>query len=215
MLPLLYILLRYLYFYKQKIPLPICELLFNLSIYYSIYSIVRYLQASEGGCSRGTYLLGHLYLRGRMRNRHESYALLSQAALQGQVDAYECLGTCYEYGIGVDMDAMIALDYYRRSAKLGSKLGMYNLGYLLVKNAIEESSSNSNSGGRTGRLSHKYLSNNSSGNNNDNNIASIVQEGVHWLRAASENGVMDASFQLGRLYEQVRLVNNNNNNKYK
>ena len=32
-----------------------------------------------------------------------------------------------------------------------------------------------------------------------------LQEGVRWLRAASEHGVADAAFQLGRLYEQVHL----------
>jgi hypothetical protein len=33
-----------------------------------------------------------------------------------------------------------------------------------------------------------------------------LQEGLHWLRCSAENGVADASYQIGQLYEKVRTA---------
>lgn len=178
----------------------------------------RYEQASSEGCSRGTYLLGHLFLKGRLSaSKTRTFSLLRQAALGGQTEAYCCLGTCYEQGIGVEINIPLAIQNYRRSAALGSKVGMFSLGYLLVENAIEMRKQvkqmrpflhNSEATGSHrspavggGVVAHTaqderfaYLS---------SEAEATLQEGIHWLRAASENHVKDAAFQLGRLYEQV------------
>lgn len=178
----------------------------------------RYEQASSEGCSRGTYLLGHLFLKGRLSaSKTRTFALLRQAALGGQTEAYCSLGACYEQGIGVEVNIPLAIESYRRSAALGSKVGMFSLGYLLVENAIEMRKQlkqmrpflhNSDAAGSHrslatggGVVAHTplderfaYLS---------TEAEATLQEGIHWLRAASENHVKDAAFQLGRLYEQV------------
>jgi TPR repeat protein len=164
---------------------------------------------------RGTFLLGQLFLRGKLAaSKNRTFSLLKKAALGGQNEAYFCLGSCYETGVGTDVSIPMAVDCYRRSAKNGSKVGMYSLGYLLVQNAIEMR--------RQVKLLRPYALANRErkgyadsaalveSSAQDEKIAlmsaeaeAALQEGIHWLRAASENHVKDAAFQLGRLYEQV------------
>ena len=176
----------------------------------------RYEQASAEGCSRGTFLLGQLFLKGKLSaSKNRTFSLLKQASLGGQIEAFNCLGTCYEKGVGTDIDIPLAVENYRRSAEKGSKIGMYNLGYLLVQNAIEmrhqikklrpyaQLDRQANSAVGAVVMEH---------NQQDEKYAFLcseaeatLQEGIHWLRAASENHIKDAAFQLGRLYEQVQI----------
>ena len=182
---------------------------------FRVFSVVcRYNQASEEGCARGAYLLGHLFLKGKLSaNKAQTFALLQQAAKSGQMDALYCLGTCYEQGVGVDVDIDLAVQHYRRGAKLGSKLGMYSLGYLLVQNAIEMRRKLKQLRPYASDRSHVTSSVVVQSNPEDEQYAAMaeeaegmLQEGIHWLRAASENQVKDAAFQLGRLYEQVHNI---------
>jgi len=174
----------------------------------------RYTQASEEGCVKGTYLLGHLYLKGKLNaSKTKTFNLLKQAARGGQTDAFYALGTCYETGIGVEINLDLALQHYRTSANGGSKIGMYSLGYLLVQNAIEMRKRIKNmrpyaatAHARNHTGSAVVMENNP----DDEMLAELreeaeatLQEGIHWLRAASENHIKDAAFQLGRLYEQA------------
>jgi TPR repeat protein len=137
----------------------------------------------------------------------------------GQTEAYCCLGTCYEQGVGTEVNIPLAVQNYRRSAAQGSKVGMYSLGYLLVENAIDmrrqlkqmrpyvhgtETGGSRRSPVNSGVVAHtqqdeKYAYLNAE-------AEATLQEGIHWLRAASENHVKDAAFQLGRLYEQVFVI---------
>lgn len=196
--------------------------LFNqLSILFYVYFILiyyilfcRYHQASDEGCARSTYLLGHLFMKGKLSaSKAHTFALLQQAAKSGQMEAFYCLGTCYEQGIGAEVDIDLAVLHYRRGAKLGSKLGMYSLGYLLVQNAIEARRKLKQLRPYASDRSHATTTNSVvvvESNPEDEQYAAMVeeaegmlQEGIHWLRAASENHIKDAAFQLGRLYEQV------------
>lgn len=175
----------------------------------------RYTQASEEGCVRGTYLLGHLYLKGKLNaGKNKTFDLLKQAARGGQTDAFYALGLCYETGVGVEINLDSALYNYRISANGGSKIGMYSLGYLLVQNGIEMRKRikqvrpyAATAHRKTPTASTVVMERNV----DDELVAEMreeaeatLQEGIHWLRAASENHIKDAAFQLGRLYEQVR-----------
>lgn len=138
--------------------------------------------------------------------------MLQQAAKSGQTEAWYCLGTCYEQGVGVDVSIDQAVLHYRRGAKLGSKLGMYALGYLLVQNAIEMRQRLKQRRPYALDRSHVASSVVIENNLDDEQYAGLaeeaeamLQEGIHWLRAASENHIKDAAFQLGRLYEQVKF----------
>ena len=192
--------------------------------------VCRYQQASEEGCARGTYLLGNLYLKGKINvSKSRAFALISQAARSGQTEAYSCLGRCYEDGVGVVADPDKAVENYRLSAESGSKIGMYHLGYLLVQNALEmredlqrmrpylhPTTSSAAAGGATTTSRHSAggaTGTAGGGAAGDaayaalrERLSTTLKEGVHWLRAASENRVKDAAFQLGRLYEQVSSI---------
>lgn len=129
------------------------------------------------------------------------------------MEAFYCLGTCYEQGVGVDESIDLAVQHYRKGAKLGSKLGMYSLGYLLVQNAIEMRRKLKQLRPYAAERSHVTSLAVVESNLEDEQYATMadeaegmLQEGIHWLRAASENHVKDAAFQLGRLYEQVQYV---------
>ena len=177
----------------------------------------RYAQAANEDSAHGAYLLGHLYLKGKLSvSKTRTFALLKHASRGGQNEAFHDIGVCYEHGIGVDVNLSIAIDYYRRSAKESNKLSMYNLGYILVQQAIEINKKLN----QLQPYNNKYYNKNSSiqpvlieNNNNDQKYSEfllqkerILQEGIHWLRIASENHIKDAAFQLGRLYEQVIIL---------
>ena len=91
---------------------------------------------------------------------------------------------------------------------------MYSLGYLLIKKYIAKmqtvkgsaSASDSSAlsefvedrsvavGDRSGfRMSVR----------DREELQGVVVEGIRWLRMAAENGVVEASYQLGRIYQQV------------
>jgi TPR repeat protein len=170
-----------------------------------------YSLASNGGCSRGTCLLGNLLFFSKssfVGSRQKAFSLFSMAAKNGQADGYNGLGLCFESGLGTDINISLAIINYRMGAKLGSAQAMYNLGYILVKNAIEILDD----------LKKRKSPNNKHNNTSNSNVFhdeyelytelgirvdDALTEGIHWLRAAAENRVADAAFQMGRLYEQV------------
>ena len=212
-----------------------------------------YTKASEEGCARATYLLGNLLLKRKgaavasgVGSRQKAFSLLQAAARDGVVEAYNGLGTCYEYGVGVTTNLALAQGNYRKAAQQGNKPAMYNLGYLLIKKGIEVRSkiqqiqpqmrpewlaqckqnrrstiggiSSAPDGSMKGAgacaggspQSQQYYRAQSPEEALYADLQveadELAEEGVHWLRCASENRMKDAAFQLGRLYEQVRQI---------
>jgi hypothetical protein len=179
-----------------------------------------YSLASNGGSAKGTYHLGQLFLQGNgsmMVNRHKAFSLFAMAAKNGQMEAWNGMGLCYESGVGIDQNVSLAVNYYRKGALMGHVQAMYNLGYVLVKNAIEILENMKKvkiiathvhhirygDGGEeileeelSPEQSEVYL-------DMGKKTERALEEGIHWLRAAAENKISDASFQLGRLYEQA------------
>ncbi len=192
-----------------------------------------YSLASNQGCSKATVHLADLILYGKggsfIGSKSKAFSLYTIAARSGHADAYNGLGLCYESGIGTDLNHDTAIHCYRLGAKQGSHKAMYNLGYLLVKNAMEvlenlEKVHGANGNSKKGKS--VFLSPESDGQPHQTILDSTylvlysskdeelyqemyrkvdkaLREGVHWLRAAAENKIDDAAFQLGRLYEQV------------
>jgi len=178
-----------------------------------------YSLASNGGCSKGTCQLGILLFFSKANyvgTKPKAFSLFSMAAKNGQPDAYNGLGLCYEAGVGTESNLSLAIVNYRLGAKLGSSQAMYNLGYLLVKNAIEVLDDRKDKEGKLQQRGQRQPSPSRSHMPSSPvrkadfelfselgiRVEDALSEGIHWLRAASENRVADAAFQLGRLYEQ-------------
>jgi TPR repeat protein len=66
----------------------------------------------------------------------KAFALLSELAERGEVNALHNLGACYEYGVGVPVDDLKAADLYRRAAERGNLLSVYALGTLFAQDRI-------------------------------------------------------------------------------
>lgn len=179
-----------------------------------------YSLASNGGSAKGTYHLGQLFLQGHgsmVVNRHKAYSLFAMAAKNGHMEAWNGMGLCYESGVGIDQNVSLAVNYYRKGAQLGHIHAMYNLGYVLVKNAIEILDNmkkvkiiashvhHLRYGDRGEEIVEDELPPEQSEVYLDmgKKTERALEEGIHWLRAAAENKIPDASFQLGRLYEQA------------
>jgi TPR repeat protein len=160
-----------------------------------------YSKASSLGCCRALNLLGMLqyhgrgsYARKRLGNDsvgEKKLAFLSfcASAKGGHANAFFNCGNCLEYGIGTEADAAKAMASYREGAALGCPQAMYSLGYLLVKEELKQLS-------RIDPSSAEYATQCSFVNRN-----AALEEGIKCLRMAFENGVVDAAYQLGRVYE--------------
>lgn len=137
------------------------------------------------------------------------------AARGGEVDGYNNAGVCYEQGIGCDKSILDAIYCYHQAASQGHAQAMYGLGYLILRRSLRigeillENYSHAMemcqglwrnlvdrslilySGSLTERRDMEYLD-------------ELTRVGIHWLQKAAENGLAEASFQLGQLYEIVR-----------
>lgn len=163
----------------------------------------RYAKAASLGCCRAINLLGLLQFHGRGSFAHrrlgsasscegdKKLAFLSfcAAAKGGYANAYYNVGNCLEYGIGTERDTAKAISCYREGAALGCKQAMYSLGYLLVREELRKLEGLDPS-------SPEYFSQHNVFSKNTS-----LEEGVKYLRQAYELGVVEAGYQLGRVYE--------------
>lgn len=183
--------------------------------------------ASNGGSSKGTLALANLFLQEKslVVHRHKAFSLFNIAAKNGQGEAYNGLGLCYESGIGCDTNLSESIRSFRKGAEQHQHVdAMYNLGYVLVKNAIEVLDNMKRvKGAAKLKGGSRYIPSDvdesesqveDQGEESPPEALAIyidmglrtdraLEEGVRWLRAAAEHRKADASFQLGRLYEQA------------
>lgn len=173
----------------------------------------------------------HYFGRGIPKSVDKAFALFVQSAAAGNRDALNNVGTCYENGEGIVRNLNEALINYEKGAKRGCPDSMYSLGYLLIKRyivslqAVGESSSGLNSILGSGpfdsdQRSRRFpdnsilsFSNSSYGemrqgssyrisSRDREELQRVATEGIRWLRAAAEQGIIEASYQLGRVYQQ-------------
>ncbi|KAF7722301.1 hypothetical protein EC973_003452 [Apophysomyces ossiformis] len=100
-------------------------------------------QSARAGYASSQRILGLMYVQGllsedetRNRSRNEKIALLwfRRAAAQGDVRALGLVGACYENGYGVPVNKEIALDCYRKAARIpgpSQNAAQFALGLLL------------------------------------------------------------------------------------
>eukprot|EP01034_Spumella_vulgaris_P032619 gene32619-40252_t len=186
-----------------------------------------YSLASNGGCSRATCKLATLFFNSATdinkytltNNRHKAFSMYKMSAVNGEIEAFNGLGQCYETGVGVDSDLHLALINYLRGATAGDKQAMYNYGYIKIKNALDVQDSMRKMKQHSKYYLATHLSQHRSAQQSYVNAAeeeedvlyrdmagradAALQEGLHWLRCAAENGVADASYQIGQLYEKA------------
>ncbi|KAJ1420507.1 hypothetical protein B484DRAFT_333100, partial [Ochromonadaceae sp. CCMP2298] len=136
-----------------------------------------YEKASEAHCVRGSFSLGQLYLKGKAQ-------VAGGQAGDTRLKAFALLSTAAKGG----------------HAEAHNGLGTcFELGIGVrasPEQAVVSYRASAQGGCKMGMYHLGYLLLLRS-------AQEALKEGVHWLRAAAENGVKDAPFQLGRLYEQA------------
>ena len=134
-----------------------------------------------------------LYFHGLgVKKRHDTaYSLFERAGLCGNEQAINNMAMCLEHGHGVEKDSEAAMELYLKAAKAGSVNAAYSYGHLSIKMILEQ----------------RDLGQSVIRNLEETTTAMNVQlkEGIRWLRLALENGIADAGYQLGLLYNQVYL----------
>ena len=193
----------------------------------NIESAIDNYQASHlGGCTFATTALGLIFMSGKggkriIQNKEKAFGLFLLAAKGGGDEAaYRHCGNCYEHGVGTPMNLNEAIYYYQVGADMGSAECQYDLGYLMLRNAVNrfsELTSSATCNTNTNRTTNdpygflnlnltdafrKYYSSvNVSEGTVVTKIFDEVKSALKYLRMASENGSQDASFQLGVAYE--------------
>lgn len=148
------------------------------------YSLASSAGSSQASCHLADLLLYAPTSSGTLSSvRNKAFSLYTIALRNGARQAHAGLGLCYELGLGVEVSLTNALFHYEAAARAGEHQAMYSLGYLLLQQGLSMPVYQDDEDGKA-RQRQK------------------VDEGVRWLRAAEEQGVADASFQLARLYEQ-------------
>jgi TPR repeat protein len=71
---------------------------------------------------------GAIYAQENPPNYLEAKSWFEHAVQGGSADGYADLATLYQYGLGVNKDAAMALDLFNEAAKRGSPEGMYRVG---------------------------------------------------------------------------------------
>eukprot|EP01041_Mallomonas_annulata_P007893 gene7893-16156_t len=157
------------------------------------------------------------------KDHRRAFELFSLASLGGCISATYNEGVCLEEGYGVLPDQNRAIKAYGKAARLGNVRSMYNLGYLLVRRALENappvppngtSATPSNTSVPWLDVEHnRVYKKNCSGDgvgvgvcDKSLDVTGDLREGIRWLRSAADGGVPEAGYQLGRLYELGRGV---------
>lgn len=142
------------------------------------------------------------------------------AAKKGNTDAMKELGTCYEYGWGVDKDSFEAVKWYRKAAEKGNAQAMSYLGYCyekgdIVPQNINESEKWYRKAFETWQKAAEKGDPNAMESlgaryKNGEGVPKDFEEAEKWYRLASntlekaaEKGNIEAMYKLSSLYEYI------------
>ncbi len=95
---------------------------------------ILFMYKAEQGDANAQYNLGCYYFFGGdeapagEKNPVKAFEWFNKSAAQGNAEAQEMLGTCYENGIGVEKDMNKAIEWYSKSAEQGHRHSQYKLG---------------------------------------------------------------------------------------
>jgi len=101
--------------------------------------------AADRGWTEANAELGKIYFLGatdgaERQSFEKAEKYLSKAASEGKADSQYHLAHMYEYGLGVNKNSDLAIDYYRKAALQGHALAQYALGQLLLNRELHGSS---------------------------------------------------------------------------
>ena len=149
--------------------------------------------AAADGCPSGMVGLGRMHLKGLGGlevNGANALSYFIAAGKAGCAEGWLYAGLACESAAAPNMAE--ALRFYHLAAEGGNVDGMYSYAHTLLRECIGMVSVGPSPGAAVLQLppEERLL------------YESKVSEGIRYLRLASEAGVVDASFQLGRCYEQ-------------
>lgn len=102
----------------------------NDSLSYLLGPVTDYItdKAMKNNCTCQEYL-GHIYLYGIHveKDSVKAFYWWNEAAKQGYIAAYNCLGIAYADGIGVPANVELARQWFMKAADAGSDDAKYNL----------------------------------------------------------------------------------------
>ena len=167
-------------------------------------------RASSTGDREAQHTLGFLYYYGHGVGRDAVAAVHWErlAAEQGHPGAQRCLGACLQNGWGVERDQAEALVWYRKAADHGCAESLFNLGCAHLKSwgtsadrpkAAGYFKEAAGLGFSEAQLHHAMFL------LVPGCSMAATHEGIENLRAASVQGLPEATRQLGILYQDARV----------
>lgn len=184
------------------------EMLVKVMLFHSfIHLFSSYAVAEQHGCCRAKCLLASLYLRcpspsgdavsNSSKVQQKAFDLLTSAALNGITQSFRLLGECYLLGRGTSKDLDEAVHYYRKGANAGDEMSMFRLAKLLLDIADNHraSLSEGTEADDNPDSSPPFIADTISAKN------TTAKEAVQWMRSASMLGHVDATVELGKMYE--------------
>lgn len=100
----------------------------------SLKGVALLVLCASQGASDAQLLLGQLYLKSTQEKLHkQGFALVREAAEQGNVAASCELGILYKYGKGCRLSLDSALYWFQKAAEGGSSKAAYSMGYMYYK----------------------------------------------------------------------------------
>ncbi len=155
--------------------------------------------AANQGYAPAESQLGHIYLYGSgiPSDYRQAFIWEQKAAQQGDAQAQRDLAFMYEQGFGVAADPQEAMFWNRKSAEQGERTAQLQLAKALEPSDRDEAMRWYRAAGRQQlpeaqlRLAQMYFE--GAGGN--------CKDAIKWYERASENGVAQAMYELGKIYQ--------------
>ena len=116
-------------------------------------------------------------------------AEFSQASAMGDPRSQYMLGRLYERGLGVDRDPMLAMKWYRLSARQGHAFAQYTLAMMHRKGLDPATRPRSGAMGVGGAVATP-----------SQRLGIAYMEALKWFELAAEQGLADAQYNLGLMH---------------
>lgn len=179
-----------------------------------------YRKSSEQGQPYASYAVAQMYDKGEYVSQSEEtaqryYKVALSGFLEleskGQADdnLYYKLGAMYKKGLGTEADISKAIDYFKRSAEMNNKNGLYEYGKALIQGnhieadlekgleCVEKAMKLKNSNAKR-FFALEYIS--------GEHFSQDIEKGLFMLRECADKGDSFACFQLGQFYLKGEIV---------
>ena len=180
-----------------------------------------YMRSAKQGQPYAAYAVGNMYENGELaeKDKKKSQGYYNQALsgflkleANGQADdnLFYKIGVMYKNGFGTEADMDKAIDYFKRSAELNNKNGLYEYGKALllgenITQDIPKAMDCLEKAVRLGNLNAKrflaleYIS--------GEHIEQDIDKGIEMLTECADGGDPLSCFMLGRIYFKGEFVN--------